>query len=211
VDRCAEELERALASNEGELLTLQQAARVHACRPRPRFYLEYRDRQARKARTACGHRDFPSAKTQADELAAQLRHPGRGQAGTSTLAGLFDNYLREVTPTKGSSKQAHDRRTAALVLEILGPAECQDVPFSTRYIDGFPLAVLQLRSTGDLHRCGVVMVAVMECSFVGVHACRPSHNAGARILTLIQPRSRGGQQRPGVPLPMQSLYCSFVS
>jgi integrase len=87
-----------------------------------KVYLEYRDYQGRKARTAGGHRDFASAKTQADELAAQLRHPSRRQVGESTLAELFDNYLREVTPTKGVSKQAHDRRTAALVLEILGPA-----------------------------------------------------------------------------------------
>ena len=36
-----------------------------------KVYLEYRDHQGRKARTACGHRDFASAKAQADELAAQ--------------------------------------------------------------------------------------------------------------------------------------------
>lgn len=55
-------------------------------------------------------------------LAAQLRHPDPRQVGAVTLAELFDKYLREVTPTKGVSKQAHDRRTAALVLDILGPA-----------------------------------------------------------------------------------------
>jgi integrase len=86
------------------------------------IYLEYRDGQGRKARTACGHRDFAGAKAQADDLAAQLRHPNRSQVGAITLAELFDNYLREVTPTKGASKRAHDRRTAALVLDILGPA-----------------------------------------------------------------------------------------
>ncbi len=86
------------------------------------LYLEYRDGQGRKARTACGHRDFACAKAQADETAAQLRRPDRTQVGAITLAELFDNYLREVTPTKGASKQAHDRRTAVLVLDILGPA-----------------------------------------------------------------------------------------
>lgn len=86
------------------------------------LYLEYRDGQGRKARTACGHRDFASAKAQADELAARLRRPGRTQVEAITLAVLFDNYLREVTPTKGASKQAHDHRTAKLVLDILGPA-----------------------------------------------------------------------------------------
>jgi len=87
-----------------------------------KVYLEYRDDRGRKARTACGHRDFASAKAQADELAAQLRQPDRSQVAAVTLAVLFDNYLREVTPTKSASKQAHDRRTAALVLEMLGPA-----------------------------------------------------------------------------------------
>jgi integrase len=87
-----------------------------------KVYLEYRDGQGRKARTACGHRDFAGARAQADQLAAHLRRPDRSQAGAVTLAELFDNYLREVTPTKGASKQAHDRRTAALVLDILGPA-----------------------------------------------------------------------------------------
>ena len=86
------------------------------------LYLEYRDGQGRKARTACGHRGFDGAKAQADEMAAQLRRPNRTQVGAITLAELFDNYLREVTPTKGTSKQAHDRRTALLILDILGPA-----------------------------------------------------------------------------------------
>ncbi len=48
-----------------------------------KVYLEYRDGQGRKARTACGHRDFASAKAQADQLAAQLRRPDRGRSGRS--------------------------------------------------------------------------------------------------------------------------------
>jgi integrase len=85
------------------------------------LYLEYRDGVGRKARTACGHRDFVGAKAQADQMAAQLRQPNRTEIGAITLAELFDNYLREVTPTKGTSKQAHDRRTALITLDILGP------------------------------------------------------------------------------------------
>ena len=55
-------------------------------------------------------------------MAARLRRPDRTQVGAITLAVLFDNYLREETPIKGASKQAHDHRTARLVLDFLGPA-----------------------------------------------------------------------------------------
>lgn len=86
------------------------------------YFLEYRDGQGRKARTALGHRDFEKAKEQADTLAARLRQPKPLDADAISLGALFDNYLREVTPTKGKSKQGHDRRTAALLLDILGSA-----------------------------------------------------------------------------------------
>jgi integrase len=39
-----------------------------------------------------------------------------------SLGELFDNYIREVTPAKGSGKQSHDRRTAQLILDVLGTA-----------------------------------------------------------------------------------------
>lgn len=83
------------------------------------WYLEYRA-DGRKARTALKHRDAARARAQADELAARLRRPS--DTADLSLATLFDNYLGEVTPTKGPAKQAHDRRTAKLILEVLGGA-----------------------------------------------------------------------------------------
>jgi len=84
------------------------------------FYFEYRDGQGKKARTALGHQDFEKAKGQADELAARLRRPTVLDLDSISLGELFDNYIREVTPTKGASKQSHDRRTAQLILEVIG-------------------------------------------------------------------------------------------
>jgi integrase len=87
------------------------------------FYLEYRDGQGKKARTALGHQNFEKAKAQGDALAAALCHPQRLDVDSTSLGELFDNYIREVTPTKGISKQKHDRMTARLILEIIGPAK----------------------------------------------------------------------------------------
>ena len=84
-----------------------------------RLFLEYKD-SGRKTRTALGHRDQEEAKRQADELAAHLRRPDKGLTERITLAQLFDNYLREVSPGKGEQSGAHDRRVGCLVLETLG-------------------------------------------------------------------------------------------
>jgi len=84
------------------------------------FYVEYRDSLGKKARTALGHRDFEKAKAQADELAAALCRPKVLDLDSISLGELFDNYVREVTPNKGIRKQLHDRRTALLMLEVLG-------------------------------------------------------------------------------------------
>lgn len=87
-----------------------------------RLFLEFKQ-DGQRARTALGHRDEEEAKRQADELAARLRRPGSGHAEHLTLAQLFDNYAREVTPTKGLHAQAHDRRAMQLLLEVIGPAK----------------------------------------------------------------------------------------
>ena len=84
------------------------------------LYLEYRDHGKREA-VALRHRDREAAKAKADELALALR---RGEAPAHEqllLDTLFDKYLKEVTPSKGLSKQAHDRRTAGHVITYLGP------------------------------------------------------------------------------------------
>jgi integrase len=84
-----------------------------------RIFLEFSEEGARK-RIALGHRDRDAAKGKADEVALALRKPERFVEAAS-LCALFDNYLREVTPLKGGSTQAHDRRAAQLFLHYLGP------------------------------------------------------------------------------------------
>ncbi len=84
-----------------------------------RIFLELMS-NGRKRRIATGHRDRELAKQQAEELAVKLRRPATADRQEVTLAELIDNYLREVTPTKGPVKQVHDRASSRLVLEILG-------------------------------------------------------------------------------------------
>ena len=79
-------------------------------------------RPARGPRGTRGHPRREGSQAQADELAARLRRPEPADRDAITLGELFDNYVREVTPGKTASKQAHDRRTAKLALEVLGPA-----------------------------------------------------------------------------------------
>src|SRR5579862_5592894 len=85
-----------------------------------RLYLEVKS-NGRKRRIATGHRDHEVAKQQAEELALKLRKPEVLVREDITLAALFDNYMREVTPTKGESAQKHDGAAAKVALEILGP------------------------------------------------------------------------------------------
>ncbi len=88
--------------------------------PRSGFlYLELRSEGSKK-RIALGHRNREAAKAEADEVALKLRADDGLVRHEVTLAELFDNYLREVTPTKGKGKQLHDKRVAAMALEILG-------------------------------------------------------------------------------------------
>jgi integrase len=83
------------------------------------LFVEFAEADQRK-RLALHHRDREVAKAKAEELAAALRRGYAPQLTAPTLATLFDNYLREVTPQKGRSKQAHDHRAARLFLECLG-------------------------------------------------------------------------------------------
>ena len=68
-----------------------------------------------------GHTDRERGKREAEDHAEQLRHNGGIRTGgIVTLGALFDLYEREVTPTKGKSTQAHDRRAIALFLRFWG-------------------------------------------------------------------------------------------
>ena len=99
------------------------------------IYLEFSDRDTRR-RVALGHRDHDAAKGKAEELTTALRNNEAPPAPALTLQLLFDNYLREVTPEKGESKQKHDRRAAALFQECVG-ANRQVAMLNRRDWDGY--------------------------------------------------------------------------
>lgn len=84
-----------------------------------RLFLEFSEGGRRK-RVALSHRDREAAKAKCEELATALRREEQ-PVRAPTLKTLFDIYEGEVTTEKGSSKQAHDRRAAALFLAFFGP------------------------------------------------------------------------------------------
>ena len=86
-----------------------------------RIFLEVKDHGLRK-RVALGHRDREAAKRKADEVAASLGSTQSMMEADITFGALIDNYLREVTPTKGEHKQKHDHRIAKMMVEVLGSA-----------------------------------------------------------------------------------------
>jgi integrase len=111
------------------------------------LFLEFADGGTRK-RMALGHRDRGAAKAKAEELAAALRRGGAPPLTAPTLVTLFDNYLREVTPQKGQSKQAHDHRAARLFLECFGSSR-KAASLNRRDWDAF---IRWRRSQGDRRR-----------------------------------------------------------
>lgn len=76
--------------------------------------------QLKRRRKALGHRDRDRAKREADALAAGFADLTITLSPEPTLGELFDIYLEEVTPTKGDSKQGHDRRAALLFEQAFG-------------------------------------------------------------------------------------------
>jgi integrase len=90
------------------------------------IFLEYYEQplgspEPKRKRVSTGHRDRQKAKLQADELAAAFGREEPPPSEGLTLKELFDSYLVEVTPYKGSeSKRSHDRRCAEIFLDFLG-------------------------------------------------------------------------------------------
>ena len=88
------------------------------------YQIEWREGGRRLTRSL-QHRDWRSAKRQADEFAAGFAGPelnGKKNAEPEplTLGTLFDIYGEEVTPTKGLSSRQHDRTAAKMFLGFLG-------------------------------------------------------------------------------------------
>jgi len=100
------------------------------------FYEEKLGAPPKKKRLTLKHRDRDRAKREADELAASIAQPGQLPKQEITLRTLFDMYLGEVTPSKGASKQAHDRRGAEMFLRFFG-ARCKPETLSRRDWDKF--------------------------------------------------------------------------
>ena len=88
------------------------------------FQIEWRE-NGRGLTRSLKHRDWRSAKRQADEFAAGFAGPelnGKKNAEPEplTLGTLFDIYGEEVTPTKkGSTSRMHDRAATAMFLDFL--------------------------------------------------------------------------------------------
>ncbi len=83
------------------------------------FYLEWMDDGRRRATRLRSVTDSEEAKARADDLAARFaRHESHPEA--TTLDVLIDRYLKEVTPTKGNSKQQHDGRAARVWRAFFG-------------------------------------------------------------------------------------------
>lgn len=80
------------------------------------------DGKPKRVREALGHADRSLARAQAEQLATQLRARSTEPRAPRdlTLYELFDNYLQEVTPTKGREKQRHDHCAAQLFLRCFG-------------------------------------------------------------------------------------------
>ena len=88
------------------------------------FQVEWRENGRRLTRSL-GHRDWASAKRQADEFAAGFVGPdlnGKAEAGPEplTLEMLFDIYGEEVTPSKGRYSRGHDRAAMRMFLRFFG-------------------------------------------------------------------------------------------
>jgi integrase len=94
--------------------------------------------KAKRVRISTGGNDRAAAKQKADELAARFNNTESPRVGEVTLGKLFDIYMREVTPSKGSSKRRHDERCIALFNKCLG-ADRKTLTLSRRDWDRFIL------------------------------------------------------------------------
>jgi integrase len=74
----------------------------------------------RRQRQALGPVSREEAKATADEVAAKLRRSEQVKPKILTLVMLFDMYVREKTPLKSKTAQAHDRRCMEMFLRVLG-------------------------------------------------------------------------------------------
>ena len=92
--------------------------RVFERQDRPGIWVDYTDEDGTRCRHPLGTDDRELAKATADDNAARFRRDAKRRPHELTLGGLIDIYEREVTPTKTSVVQAHDRRAMQLFLTL---------------------------------------------------------------------------------------------
>lgn len=106
---------RAYEKGQGGIIFVEYFAPVPDEEGRPALDPATGQPKLRRTRISLGHRDRSKARKQADKLADHLAE-AKAVPATLSLRRLIHLYLREVTPTKGKSKQDHDRRAARLFL-----------------------------------------------------------------------------------------------
>lgn len=98
--------------------------RVYEKQPGGTIYLEWREDGKRK-RLCLKHRDRAEAVAAAEKLAERFGEMEVMPAGPLSVAQLLTLYLKEVTPSKGESKQDHDRRAARIFTLLFGAREAR--------------------------------------------------------------------------------------
>jgi integrase len=104
---------RAYEKAPGGIVMLEYFEPVYDADKRPVIDPATGEPQTRKARKSTGHRDRKRAIREAEELAERFKQQDRSRP-VESLRELVDRYTQEVTPTKGDSKQGHDRRAAVI-------------------------------------------------------------------------------------------------
>ena len=87
-----------------------------------KYYLEWREDGKRRAALLEGVTTSRAAKAKADDLAEAFSNFGNHPTRT-TLRAVLTAYLKEATPTKGKSKQGHDRRAYRVWESFFGAQE----------------------------------------------------------------------------------------
>lgn len=97
--------------------------RVRVFEKRPgKFFAEWREGTCKKRVLLEGVGDATAAKQKADEMAVEFGRLEAERQAPITMDELMHTYLREASVSKGSSKQAHDRR-AVRVWTAFFPAQ----------------------------------------------------------------------------------------
>jgi integrase len=116
----------------------------------------------RRQRYWTRHRDRDRAKREADELAARIGKKEPPPTQELTLRSLFDMYLREKTPQKGSSKRDHDARCAEMLLRFFGngrkPSTLSRRDWD-RFINDRRLGAIRTARVGKVRKVGSRAVA----------------------------------------------------